>query len=101
MLSSSLTHLPAAPRAEPGVYPAEKPHDAADEKPDRENFVNDLEWAVLDDYQELQTIKALYPKSVMSGSGSAYYMLNDEFEPMKGYWVKNNLKAVPSGVKIV
>ena len=74
---------------------------AGKEKSDRENFVNDLEWAVLDDYQELQTIKSLYPKSVMSGSGSAYYLLNDEFEPMKGYWVKNNLKAVPSGVKIV
>lgn len=71
------------------------------EKYGRENFVNDLEWAVIDTYQELQTIKELYPRSVMSGSGSTYYIINGEFEPMKGYWIKNDLKAVPFGVKEV
>lgn len=72
---------------------------AQKEKTGRESFVNDLEWAVINDYQELQTIKTLYPKAVMSGSGSAYYLLNDEFEPMKGFWIKNNLKTVPFGAK--
>ncbi len=67
----------------------------------REKFVNDLEWAVIDTYQELQTIKELYPRSVMSGSGSTYYIINGEFETMKGYWIKNNLTSVPFGVKEV
>lgn len=68
------------------------------EKKGRENFVNDLEWAVIDDYKELQTIKKLYPASIMSGSGSTYYLINGEFEPLNGYWSKNNLKAVPHGI---
>ncbi len=38
---------------------------------------NDLEYAVFDDYQELRTIKAIYPDSIMSGSGSAYFVLQD------------------------
>ena len=67
----------------------------------REKFVNDLEWAVIDTYQELQTIKELYPRSIMSGSGSTYYIINGEFETMKGYWIKNNLTSVPFGVKEV
>ena len=64
----------------------------------RENFVNDLEWAVIDNYQELQIIKNLYPESIMSGSGSTYYLINGEFEPLKGYWIKNNLKTIPFGI---
>ena len=72
-------------------------HSVSDDK--RGNFVNDLEWAVIDDYEELQQIKSLYPKSVMSGSGSTYYMLNGNFEQTAGYWVKNNLKTTPEGVR--
>lgn len=68
-------------------------------KAGREDFVNDLEWAVIDDYKELQTIKKLYPASIMSGSGSTCYLVNGEFEPLKGYWIKNNLKAIPEGIK--
>lgn len=64
-------------------------------------FLNDLEWAVIDDYKELQTIKKLYPKSMMSGSGSTYFIINDEFKKLKGYWRCNNLKAVPFGVTII
>ncbi len=66
--------------------------------PRREDFKNDLEWAVIDDYPQLQTIKNLYPQSMMSGSGSTYFIINDEFKPLEGYEIFNNLKAVPNGV---
>lgn len=64
------------------------------------NFANDLEWAVFADYPELQTIKNLYPKSMMSGSGSTYFIINDEFKQLDGYEIFNDLKAIPDGVKI-
>ena len=64
-------------------------------------FLNDLEWAVIDDYEELQIIKKLYPNSMMSGSGSTYFIINDEFKNQKGYWLCNNLKAIPFGIKKV
>lgn len=67
----------------------------------RESFLNDLEWAVIDDYQELQQIKEKYPSSIMSGSGSTYFGLGINFENEDGYWVKNGLKAIPYGVKEV
>ena len=66
----------------------------------REKYLNDLEWAVIDDYQQLQKIKKLYPKSMMSGSGSTYFIIDDEFEPLDGYTVYNDLKAIPYGVKV-
>ena len=62
---------------------------------------NDLETAVFDDYDELQTIKKLYPDSVMSGSGSTYFMLNKDVEETDGYWIKNGLKFIPDGVDVV
>ena len=69
--------------------------------PERENFQNDLEWALIEDYEELQEIKHLYPKSVMTGSGSTYFMIDGEFENQNGYQVFNNLKAVKDGVCII
>ncbi len=65
----------------------------------REDYVNDLEWAVIEDYPQLQHIKQKYPQSVMTGSGSTYFIINNEFEQETGYWVKNNLKAINFGVK--
>ena len=65
----------------------------------RSNYINDLEWAVIDNYKELQHIKQKYPKSVMSGSGSTYFGLGIEFENEDGFWVKNGLKSIPCGVK--
>jgi 4-diphosphocytidyl-2-C-methyl-D-erythritol kinase len=67
----------------------------------RENYINDLEWAVIDDYEQLQAIKLKYPDSVMSGSGSTYYIKDAAFENQEGYWVKNNLQTVPEGVSEV
>lgn len=66
--------------------------------PEREKYVNDLEWAVIEDYNELKTIKAKYPNSVMSGSGSTYYLIDDAFEADEGYWIKNNLRTIKKGV---
>ncbi len=65
----------------------------------RNDFVNDLEWAVLSDYSQLQKIKEKYPEARMTGSGSTYYLLDSEFEPMDGYWVKNRLKTIITGVE--
>lgn len=62
---------------------------------------NDLETAVFNDYTELQKIKEVYPDSIMSGSGSTYFRLEDSIEPMEGYRVKSGLKFIPSGVEEV
>lgn len=67
----------------------------------RENFVNDLEWAVLEDYEELKHIKNKYPKSIMTGSGSTYYSLEEKFEEETNFWVKNNLETINYGVQII
>ncbi len=66
----------------------------------RDNFKNDLEWALIDDYGELQKIKDLYPDAVMSGSGSTYFIVNsDFFKSLENYWLNNNLSAVNEGIK--
>lgn len=67
----------------------------------RNDFQNDLEWALIDDYEELKTIKKLYPESVMSGSGSSYFSVNEEFTPMEHYWTANNLQATAQGICIL
>ena len=69
--------------------------------PDRSNFVNDLEWAIIDDYEELRTIKTLYPQAVMTGSGSTFFAYDTEFEQIESYWVKNNIQFVNSGCCII
>ena len=67
----------------------------------REKYVNDLEWAIIDDYEELQFIKKNYPDAVMSGSGSTYYAINQQLAPQKDYRVENDLVAIPFGVQIL
>ena len=64
----------------------------------RANFENDLEWAVIKDYPQLLKIKSKYMNSVMTGSGSTYFMLGKNFNPEVGYQVWNNLQAIPNGV---
>ena len=64
-------------------------------------FLNDLEWAIIDDYIELQRIKNLYPESIMSGSGSTYFIINKDFEPLDGYQIFNSHKAINLGIKKV
>lgn len=66
--------------------------------PERDRYINDLEWAVIEDYPELQMIKKKYPQAVMTGSGSTYFAFETEFLPLEGYWIKNNLKTIKNGI---
>lgn len=60
---------------------------------------NDLEAAVFNDYKELQEIKHAYPKSIMSGSGSTFFILDKNIENLnENFWVKTGLKSIPYGV---
>lgn len=65
------------------------------------NYNNHLEWAIIDNYKELQYIKQKYPKSTMTGSGSAYYMVGENFKHENGYWVSNGHKSIESGVELI
>ena len=67
----------------------------------KDNFKNDLEWALIDDYKELQDIKDLYPQSTMSGSGSTYFSVNAEFNPTDDYWTANNLVTTEHGICVL
>ncbi len=64
----------------------------------RKIYVNDLEWAVISDYPQLQYIKNKYPQAIMTGSGSAYYLIDNNFDFEKDYIVINELKSIPYGV---
>jgi hypothetical protein len=35
----------------------------------------------------------------MSGSGSTYFMLNENVSEKDGYWTKSDLKFIPNGVE--
>ena len=67
----------------------------------RKYLYNDLETAVFNDYEELQEIKKQLPESVMSGSGSTYFILNDNpclnFDD--SYLVFKRLHFTPYGIK--
>lgn len=60
---------------------------------------NDLEVAIINDYEELQQIKKAYPSSIMSGSGSTFFVINQKFKNLdNNFWVKNDLKSISYGV---
>ena len=64
-----------------------------------EFLYNDLEYAVFEDYKELQTIKKKYPKSIMTGSGSTYFVLNETInETDNNYDIFNDLSFTQNGV---
>ena len=65
----------------------------------RQFLYNDLETAVFDDYEELQRIKEMYPQSIMSGSGSTYFTLDNSIQDIDGYWTKTDLKFISTGVE--
>ena len=67
----------------------------------RNNFVNDLEWAIIDDYPQLQKIKSKYKTSIMTGSGSTYFSLSEDFYPEEGCWINNNLHTIEHGVSAI
>ena len=66
----------------------------------RDEFANDLEWAVIDDYPQLQKIKQMYPCAIMTGSGSTYFAFDTIFAQSEDCWVKNGLKTVNHGVRV-
>ena len=61
---------------------------------------NDLEYAVFDDYPELQQIKKNYPQAIMSGSGSTYFMFGTikNSSLNNNYQFISNLKFIKDGV---
>ena len=67
----------------------------------RRDYVNDLEWAIIDKYPILQGIKKQYQNSIMTGSGSTYFSTKEEFIPTEGFWVENGHKTIPHGVRMV
>ncbi len=67
-----------------------------------EFLYNDLEYAIFDDYIELQNIKQAYPNSIMSGSGSTYFILENITHNIlpDEYLFINSLNFVPDGVSL-
>lgn len=58
---------------------------------------NDLEQAVYPYYEDLQKIKHANPNSIMSGSGSTYFCLNESINKVEDFWQMCNLKTISSG----
>jgi len=88
----------------PKYHNTEKMIDALKSGSDIRPFLyNDLEYAVFDDYEELQFIKSKLPNSIMSGSGSTYFILEDvqDVEFPEFYHVFNGLRFIKSGCTTV
>lgn len=62
---------------------------------------NDLETAVFNHYEDLQKIKSANPQTIMSGSGSTYFTLNETITPVEDFWTKTNLKTISTGCEII
>ena len=67
---------------------------------DIEDFLhNDLETPLVNDYKELREIRMEYPEAIMSGSGSTFFILKQDFKDFNdSFWIKNGLKSIPYGV---
>ena len=66
----------AAKEFKPKYNNTEKMIEALEKGQDIKPYLyNDLEYAVFNDYKELQFIKSKIPESIMSGSGSTYFTL--------------------------
>ncbi len=68
---------------------------------DKNLLHNSLEYAVINDYPELQEIKKALPNSMMSGSGPTFFVLQNtagiDFDPER-FIVIENLKTISDGV---
>ena len=62
---------------------------------------NDLETAVFNHFKDLQKIKFANKNSIMSGSGSTYFVLEKTINPVEDFWVKTDLKTIPTGCEII
>lgn len=77
----------------------EKMLEALENKEDIRNLLyNDLEYAVFDDYKELQEIKTQIPDAIMSGSGSTYFVLKDIEPNLDNYQIIRGLEFINNGV---
>ena len=68
---------------------------------DKSLIYNSLEKALLNDYKELKEIKTNVKNSLMSGSGSTFFVLNDKLEgdfDTNEYKIIEGLKTIPQGV---
>ena len=87
----------------PKYYNTEKMIEALKQGQDIRPFLyNDLEYAVFDDYKELRFIKSKCPASIMSGSGSTYFILEniENVEFSSEYQVIKDLHFIPDGCSI-
>ena len=69
---------------------------------DKTLLYNSLEKAVINDYEELKFIKDKVKNSVMSGSGSVFFVLSDNVQysfNKESYFVIENLETINSGVE--
>ena len=68
-----------------------------------EYLYNDLEYAIFDSYEELQKIKSVYPDSLMSGSGSSYFVLRhaDKLLDSEIFQIISDLKFINHGICLV
>ena len=91
----------AAKKIKPQNNMTEKLIDAIKNQQNIQEFLyNDLEYAIFDDYRELQTIKEKLPTSIMSGSGSTYFILGNLKENIFNdtYQVISDLQFINKGV---
>lgn len=89
-------------KIKPKYNNTEKMINAINHKEDIRDFLyNDLEYAIFDDYEELQFIKSVLPKSIMSGSGSTYFILEDiDKEFPDDYVLIKGLHFINEGVAV-
>ena len=92
----------AQKKTKPQLNMTDKMIDAIKKDEDLTPFLyNDLEYAVFEDFEELQIIKKLYPEAIMSGSGSTYFLLKDsDIKLDSRYQIIKNLKFIKNGVEI-
>ena len=72
-----------------------------EDKDIRPLLYNDLETAVFNCYEPLRKIKSANPNSIMSGSGSTYFILDEKINLFENYWFKEGLKTIPTGCEII
>lgn len=86
----------------PHYYMTEKMLEAFKKNADIKKFLyNDLEYAIFDDYKELQEIKKLIPDAIMSGSGSTYFVLREleDVSLNENFQIINGLQFIDSGIE--
>ena len=80
----------------------EKMIDGLNKNEDIKNLLqNDLEVGVYNIYDELQKIKKANPNSIMSGSGSTYFVLDEKINHVENYWTAEGLKTISTGCEII